>query len=175
MFPAVDWWEYKLFCMRDGGRLAALRQALRLGTDLLLDVPLRRKWCGLGAFDVDPRVELKRFILRPDLRDLQEGVTVVQHTYVLGQAFRNGSPRPPLKVVGALHVNLEKAIQSPSREAEAWLATAEAYEEANRERLQSTLRRRGEVAARIAHLEEDWLWNQAQMEKALEAIPPSPA
>jgi ATP-binding cassette subfamily F protein 3 len=58
-------------------------------------------------------------------------------------------------------------LAAESREAEAWLATAEAYEEANRERLQERLRRRGELASRIAQLEEDWLWNQAEMEKAV--------
>jgi ATP-binding cassette subfamily F protein 3 len=50
---------------------------------------------------------------------------------------------------------------------EAWLAGSEAYEEGNRERLQETLRRRGEIAARIATLEEEWLWAQAEMDKAL--------
>jgi hypothetical protein len=51
--------------------------------------------------------------------------------------------------------------------------SGEAYEEANRERLQSVLRRRGEIAERIATLEEDWLWNQAQMEKALADTSPT--
>jgi len=52
-------------------------------------------------------------------------------------------------------------------ETEAWLASEDAYTEANRERLQEALRRRGELTARIAQLEDDWLWNQAELERAL--------
>src|SRR5688572_4804064 len=51
-----------------------------------------------------------------------------------------------------------------SQEIERWLASGEAYAETERERLQATLKRRGEAAARIAALEEDWLWSHAQME-----------
>ncbi|HUL97184.1 MAG TPA: hypothetical protein VLT89_14300, partial [Usitatibacter sp.] len=60
-------------------------------------------------------------------------------------------------------------LEAEAAETEKWLASSEAYDEANRDSLQSTLKRRGEVAARIAQLEEDWLWTQAQMERALEA------
>jgi len=55
-------------------------------------------------------------------------------------------------------------LSRESADTEAWLASTAAYEETNRERLQATLRRRGETAARIATLEEDWLWTQAQLE-----------
>jgi ATP-binding cassette subfamily F protein 3 len=58
-------------------------------------------------------------------------------------------------------------LMRESAEVEAWLAGTEAYEEGSRERLQETLRRRGEIAARIATLEEEWLWAQAEMDKAL--------
>ena len=64
---------------------------------------------------------------------------------------------------------IEREMDPLTREAadaEAWLAGAEAYEEGNRERLQETLRRRAEVAQRIAALEDEWLWAQAEMEKA---------
>jgi ATP-binding cassette subfamily F protein 3 len=73
-------------------------------------------------------------------------------------------------------VSIERELEplaAESKQMEAWLSTPEAYEEANRERLQSSLRRRGEVAERIATLENDWLWAQAEMEKALEALPPA--
>ena len=56
-----------------------------------------------------------------------------------------------------------------SRAAETWLSSPEAYEEPNREKLQEVLRRRGELATRIAKLEDDWMWNQAQMEAAVQA------
>ena len=45
-----------------------------------------------------------------------------------------------------------------------WLASSEAYEEGQREALQQKVKRQGEVAARIAQLEEDWLWAQGEME-----------
>ena len=57
-------------------------------------------------------------------------------------------------------------LAAESRSIEAWLASAEAYEEPNRERLQVTLKRRGEVSERIAKLEDDWLWTQAEMDRA---------
>jgi ATP-binding cassette, subfamily F, member 3 len=68
--------------------------------------------------------------------------------------------------------DIERELEPLAREAketEAWLATPEAYEEANRDRLQEALRRRGETAGRIARLEEDWLWAQAEMESAVAA------
>jgi hypothetical protein len=40
---------------------------------------------------------------------------------------------------------------------EAWLATAEAYEEANRERLQAALKRRGELKERNRRARGGWL------------------
>ena len=58
-----------------------------------------------------------------------------------------------------------EALSNESREAEAWLASSAAYEGTERERLQETLKRRAEAAARIAKLEDDWLWTQAEMEK----------
>jgi ATP-binding cassette subfamily F protein 3 len=68
---------------------------------------------------------------------------------------------------------IERELEPLSREAaetEAWLASPEAYEEGNRERLQAALRRRGEVQARLARLEDDWLWAQAELEKELERL-----
>ena len=73
--------------------------------------------------------------------------------------------RPFEKKLAAIEAELEP-LQTEAREAETWLASAEAYEEANRERLQALLRRRGEVAERIAALEDEWLWTQAEIEKA---------
>jgi ATP-binding cassette subfamily F protein 3 len=57
-----------------------------------------------------------------------------------------------------------------SAETEALLASPEAYEESGRERLQATLKRRAELADRIAALEDDWLWTQAEIEKELEKL-----
>jgi ATP-binding cassette, subfamily F, member 3 len=52
--------------------------------------------------------------------------------------------------------------------AETWLASTEAYDEGNRERLQEALKRRAEVLARIATLEDDWLWAQAEMDQEVD-------
>ena len=45
-----------------------------------------------------------------------------------------------------------------------WLVGTDAYAEANKDRLQQSIRRQGEVATRIVQLEEDWLWVQAELE-----------
>ncbi len=80
---------------------------------------------------------------------------------------RLASARKPFeKRLASLEAELEP-LGAESKEIEAWLALPEAYEEANRDRLQIALRRRGEVAGRVSKLEEDWLWTQAEMEKAL--------
>jgi ATP-binding cassette subfamily F protein 3 len=77
-----------------------------------------------------------------------------------------GARKPFEKKLAAIEAALAP-LAAEAKEAEAWLATAQAYEEANRDRLQEALRRRGELATRIAQLEEDWLWQQAEMEKAV--------
>ena len=62
---------------------------------------------------------------------------------------------------------IEKALEPLQREQaalDAWLSSDEAYAEGNREILAEKSRRHGEVAARIAQLEEDWLWTGAQMD-----------
>ncbi|APV49305.1 hypothetical protein BWI17_06185 [Betaproteobacteria bacterium GR16-43] len=77
---------------------------------------------------------------------------------------RTADARKPFeKKIRAIEIELE-ALQKESVEAEAWLASGEAYEDAHKDRLKLTLQRRGEVASRIATLEEDWLWQQAALE-----------
>src|SRR5258706_4234274 len=56
-------------------------------------------------------------------------------------------------------------LTKEAAEAESWLASPPAYEEGERERLQAGLKRRGEGAARIPTLGDDWLWEQAAMER----------
>ncbi|HUQ27944.1 MAG TPA: ATP-binding cassette domain-containing protein [Usitatibacter sp.] len=74
--------------------------------------------------------------------------------------------KPFEKRIAAIEREMDPLVREAA-DAEAWLAGAEAYEEGNRERLQETLRRRAEVTQRIAALEDDWLWVQAELEKAL--------
>ncbi|HET9577802.1 MAG TPA: ATP-binding cassette domain-containing protein, partial [Usitatibacter sp.] len=75
--------------------------------------------------------------------------------------------KPFEKRIASLEAELE-GLSREAADAEDWLASQEAYAEANRERLQATLRRRAELASRIATLEEDWLRVQAELEKELE-------
>jgi ATP-binding cassette subfamily F protein 3 len=74
--------------------------------------------------------------------------------------------KPFEKKLAAIEKELEPLARE-AKETEDWLATAEAYEEANKERLQAALMRRGELSERIAALEHDWLWAQAEMEKEI--------
>jgi len=74
--------------------------------------------------------------------------------------------KPFEKKIAAIEAELGPASRE-SAEVEAWLASEEAYADANRERLQEALKRRAELAARVARLEEDWLWAQAEMEERL--------
>jgi ATP-binding cassette subfamily F protein 3 len=82
---------------------------------------------------------------------------------------RDAQARKPFeKKLAAIEAELA-TLGEESRAAEAWLSAPEAYEEASRERLQEVLRRRGELATQIARLEEDWLWNHAAMDAAVQA------
>jgi ATP-binding cassette, subfamily F, member 3 len=89
-----------------------------------------------------------------------------------GQRERETRVRRPFE---ARIAQIEAALEALARESaqiEAWLAGAEAYDAANRERLQATLRRRGDIAAETARQEEDWLWQQARMEEELARVRP---
>jgi ATP-binding cassette subfamily F protein 3 len=85
-----------------------------------------------------------------------------------GARRRESAAKKPFeKKLAAIETELD-SLSGESGQTEAWLASSEAYEEANKERLQAALRRRGEIAARIATLEHDWLRVQAEMEKEVE-------
>ncbi|MEO5694183.1 MAG: ATP-binding cassette domain-containing protein [Usitatibacter sp.] len=80
---------------------------------------------------------------------------------------REAAARKPFeKRLAAIETELG-ALTAEAKSNEAWLAEAEAYEDAHRDKLQASLKRRGEIGERIATLEHDWLWIQAEMEKAL--------
>jgi ATP-binding cassette subfamily F protein 3 len=76
--------------------------------------------------------------------------------------------KPFEKKLAAIEAELA-TLTREAAETEAWLASPDAYTETERERLQQALKRRGEVAARIGQLEDDWLWSQAELERAIEA------
>jgi ATP-binding cassette, subfamily F, member 3 len=64
---------------------------------------------------------------------------------------------------------LDREIATLAREkadADAWLAGADAYAEANRDRLKATIARQGDVGSRLARLEAEWL----ELAEAIERI-----
>jgi len=78
---------------------------------------------------------------------------------------REAQARKPFeKKLAAIEAELEP-LQQEAAATDAWLASAEAYEEGNRERLQELLKRQAEVKSRITTLEDDWLWTQARMDE----------
>jgi ATP-binding cassette subfamily F protein 3 len=77
--------------------------------------------------------------------------------------------RPHEQRLAAIEQELT-ALTEEASATEAWLATPDAYAETQREALQAALQRRGEVAARIAQLEDEWLWAQAELERELERV-----
>ena len=58
-------------------------------------------------------------------------------------------------------------LNEEAKSLQAWLAGGEAYAEESRAKLQDATRRQGELATRIAQLEEDWLWVQAELDRAV--------
>ena len=80
---------------------------------------------------------------------------------------REAQARKPFeKKLAAIESELEP-LAAESKQLEEWLASPQAYDDANRERLQLDLRRRAEISQRIEQLENDWLWAQAEMDRAL--------
>ena len=83
---------------------------------------------------------------------------------------READARKPFeKKLAAIEAELAR-LALEAADAESFLASGQAYEEEQRERMQETLKRRGEIAARIATLEEDWLWSQAEMDQELSRL-----
>ena len=120
LFPSVDWWEYRLFTIRRLPPAPRVKEIAKLAAQAAGAALVRKSWCGLSDFKVDPRVRLRCFGSAPPLSWLEGGITVAQHTYVIARKLllKKEGPRPVM--VGALHVNLEKATRSASPETAAW-------------------------------------------------------
>jgi ATP-binding cassette subfamily F protein 3 len=83
---------------------------------------------------------------------------------------RQARARKPFeKKIAAIEAELA-ALGEEAAAAEAWLASPEAYGDEAREQLQVTLRRRAEVSSRLATLEDEWLWMQAEMEREIARV-----
>jgi ATP-binding cassette subfamily F protein 3 len=124
--------------------------------------------------DLDDYKEWAReFHARGTRREAKESLSVNRKEERRSEATarqREAAARKPFeKRLAAIEAELAPLSQE-SAEAEAWLASPEAYEESGRERLQATLKRRAELADRIAALEDEWLWTQAEIEKELDKL-----
>jgi ATP-binding cassette subfamily F protein 3 len=71
--------------------------------------------------------------------------------------------RPFEKRIAAIERELEP-LQREKTSSTRGIASTEAYVEQNKPSLQERIRRQGEVATRIATLEEDWLWVSAELD-----------
>ena len=121
-YPTVDWWDYRVFTL---SRLSLRKKAVhwaRLIADLLVGGIARRTWCGLRLHQVDPRVRTARFWAAPSAADWNEGDVAVVHPPYLVPHLLKTLPNDKIKLVTALHVNLESALRSTSAETAAWYA-----------------------------------------------------
>lgn len=119
MFPVVDWWQFRILRLRGQTPLRRCKGALRLGLDVLGNLAFRRRWCGYRAYEVGPQVRSERFWNSPSSWLGRDEIAVVPHTYLLSgwlSRWRDAQPR----MVGAIHINLEKAMQNPHEEGAAW-------------------------------------------------------
>lgn len=119
-YPAVDWWDYKLFELsltRGAGRA---RRLLRMAADAAVGLSARKPWCGFKYHKADPRVRAVRYGLTPSAwRCTPQEVIVVHPPYLVPHMLRT-IPDPGVKIVSALHMNLEKAVQSQSAATVRW-------------------------------------------------------
>ncbi|MEO8135058.1 MAG: ATP-binding cassette domain-containing protein [Betaproteobacteria bacterium] len=77
--------------------------------------------------------------------------------------------RPLEKKIAAIERELAPLVREKD-ELDVWLASVDAYAEPNRTLLQERVRRQGEIAARIAVLEEDWLWTNAELDTQRQVV-----
>lgn len=119
-YPAVDWWDYKLFEL---SRVQGVRRAnrmIRLAGEAVLGLPLRKPWCGFKYHKADPRIRTVRYGLSPSAsRWTAREITVVHPPYLVPHLLQT-LPDSRVKMVSGLHMNLEQAVQSPSDLVSAW-------------------------------------------------------
>ncbi len=119
-YPAVDYWDYQRFALRRARGMRKLKQLLRMGSDWLREVPFRKEWCAGRFHSLSPSVRTERYGIFPSAAGwTPDEITVVHPPYLLPHVLQT-IPHSGIKVVSALHMNLEKAIQSPCPEAAAW-------------------------------------------------------
>jgi ATP-binding cassette, subfamily F, member 3 len=77
--------------------------------------------------------------------------------------------KPFEKKIRAIDVELDK-LRVELGDNETWLASDDAYADANRDRMQSVSRRQTEILARVEKLENEWLWVQAEMDSEVNRL-----
>lgn len=119
-YPAVDWWDYKLFELARTQWPGRAKQLVRLAGEAAVGLSLRRPWCGFKYHHADPRIRTARYGLSPSARRYTPREVVVVHPpYLLPHLLRT-LPSRDIKLVSALHMNLEKAVQSQSPATARW-------------------------------------------------------
>ncbi len=121
-YPAVDWWDYRVFTLSRLGLRKKLLSWIRLLLELVAGWVARPAWCGFRLHPVDSRVQAVLYGVSPSARDWKEGDVALVHPPYLLPGLLKTLPNDRIKVVTALHVNLEKALQSPVPETAAWYA-----------------------------------------------------
>ena len=119
-YPAVDWWDFKLFELARSRGLGRAKQLVRLGGEAAVGLSLPKRWCGFTHHKADPRIRALRYGLSPSARHCsRQEVVVVQPPYLLPHLMRT-LPDPGAKLVSALHMNLEKAVRSQAAATARW-------------------------------------------------------
>ena len=77
---------------------------------------------------------------------------------------RSDARKPFEKRIAAIEAELA-ALGSEARDADAWLASSDAYAAEEREKLEATLKRRAEVGRAIEDLELEWLRLSAALDE----------
>lgn len=120
LYPAVDWWDFRLFALlRTGGwrRWKARAALMAAGAGGLLNP---RPWCGWRYHPVDPRVRSVRYGITPSAVDWKPDEITIVHPPYLVPRILSTLPHRGIKMVSVLHMNLEKAMASPSPVTSAW-------------------------------------------------------
>jgi ATP-binding cassette subfamily F protein 3 len=130
--------------------LAANRRDAKVGSDSTFPSSIPALPPGRGKVESDPTSWSRQAQKRAEAEARQA---------------RHARRRPYADRLAALDAEMVRLAREKAA-ADAWLAGADAYVDANRDRLKETLARQGDVASRLARLEAEWL----ELAEAIERI-----
>lgn len=120
MYPAVDWWDFKCFAASRASGWSARKARAVLGFERFGASFRRRPWIGRARHTVDPRVRTQEYGITPSAQGWgPEEITIVHPPYLIPHLLRT-LPHEGIKLIGALHMNLERAMASASPITRAW-------------------------------------------------------